>query len=155
MVGTLDPFATLGLRHTAIRETIAAWEAFRRMGFDPAYLFFSPQLLPRDRFEQAAQIYGMGLGANQEHYVLGIELRDQGKSFMCTTGIMTGSLSFICDVWRKTAAAVVSQELDDATLDALWIESRACKELTMLVAAVLGKGFVLPRKLPSSPKALS
>lgn len=114
--------------HRAYRESLGVFEALRRLGFS------------------SDDIYFMVAGANEQGPKQTVMvLRTQGKEFKVITGYLEGSVEEIQDTWVEIATALNDKKIPQEQLDASWRSCMLYLRAAEFVAALVKKGFELPK----------
>ena len=113
--------------HEAYRESLAVFEALRKLGFDSKDIFFLVAETPTGELKQVA-----------------IVLRAQEKEFTAVTGILKGTVEEIQRTWAELAELLSTGKIPQDQLDKSWQKSMVFLHKTEFVLALTRKRFRFP-----------
>jgi hypothetical protein len=114
-----------------MRQALATWEAFRRLGFSAADIFsMIAKTLAREEDGRVVEVLAFF-----------IALRSQGREFSITIGEIEDADAAEAE-WARVANALPG--MDEETVRRIWFESEICGRLVALGQSLAAKGFHIP-----------
>lgn len=118
----------------ALQQALGAFEGFRKLGFSADNIFIiinGPMQLQQ--------------GPETCHQIL-MSLRAQDKEFKVDCGIVPDTEKRdIGDLWMDVCEAMNNETIDRDALDKVWQKSLAHRDSASFVAALVRKGFIIPK----------